>query len=207
MSSTKRERRAAAKAAREQELRRRARARWVRRIVVWAAGAVAVLGVLAGVTLLSRSTAAGVSYAGDLREGGVLEELTLPSLEDEGLVDYGELDDRPLVINFFASWCPSCVAEMPGFEQVHQRLAGRVEFLGISQSDSRSASIDLAQETGITYPTGHDANGDFFRAVGGAGMPTTLFIRAGGRIVDVYVGAMDPATLESLIAANLGVTV
>ncbi|MBI4259154.1 MAG: TlpA family protein disulfide reductase [Actinobacteria bacterium] len=173
-------------------------------MAVWA---VAVSGVLAGGAFLVRSSAAGVSYAGDLREGGTLEELTLPSLEDRGPIDYGDLSDRPLVINFFASWCPACIAEMPGFEQVHRRLGDRVQFLGVSQSDTRSASLDLAHETGITYPTGYDANGAFFRAAGGSGMPTTLFVMPGGRIVDVYVGAIDPGTLESLIAANFGIVV
>jgi thiol-disulfide isomerase/thioredoxin len=200
----KRERGAAVEGAGEGGTRRRSRPRRIRRVVIWAIGTWGVLAVLA---VLSRSSVAEVSYVGDLREGGTLEQLTLPNLEGEGRVDYRELADRPLIINFFASWCPSCIAEMPGFEDVHQRLGGRVGFLGVSQSDSRSASVDLAHDTGITYPTGYDARGAFFRAIGAVGMPTTLFVLPGGRIVDVHVGAIDPATLETLIATNLGVAV
>jgi thiol-disulfide isomerase/thioredoxin len=200
----KRERGVSGKVAGEGGTRRRSRPRRIRRVVIWVIGTWGVLAVLAA---LSRSSVSGVSYAGDLREGGTLEQLTLPNLEGEGRVDYRELADRPLVINFFASWCPACIAEMPGFEEVHQRLDGRVGFLGVSQSDSRSASVDLANETAITYPTAYDASGAFFRAVGAVGMPTTMFVLPGGRIVDVHVGAIDPATLESLIATNLGVAV
>jgi thiol-disulfide isomerase/thioredoxin len=199
-----RERGAAPKATHGGVTRHRSRVRRIRRVAIWVIG---TWGGLAALSVLSRSSVTGVSYAGDLREGGTLEQLTLPNLEGEGRVDYRELGDRPLVINFFASWCPACIAEMPGFEEVHERLDGRVGFLGVSQSDSRSASVDLVHETAITYPTAYDASGGFFRAVRAFGMPTTLFIMPGGRIVDIHVGPIDPATLESLIATNLGVPI
>jgi hypothetical protein len=75
----------------------------------------------------------------------------------------------------------SCIAEMPGFERVHRQLGDRIGFLGVSQSDARSASIDLARRTGITYPAGIDATGRFFNAWGTFAMPTTVFIRPGKR--------------------------
>jgi cytochrome c biogenesis protein CcmG, thiol:disulfide interchange protein DsbE len=202
VARSKRDRGAAAKT--ERAARLWGRARWVRarRVALWVAGVGAVLAAMA---LLSRSTTVGVSFAGDLREGGVLGRLTLPALEGDGMIDYAELDDRPLVINFFASRCPACIAEMPGFEQVHQALSGRVGFLGISQSDALSSSIELARETGVTYPTGYDAKGAFFRAVGGVGMPTTVFVLPGGRIAHVQVGALDPLSLRALIDNHLGV--
>jgi cytochrome c biogenesis protein CcmG, thiol:disulfide interchange protein DsbE len=190
------------KATRAGEPRRQARWRRAKQIILSVVG---VWAVLAAVGVVSRSSAVGVSFAGDLRTGGVLERLTLPALETGEGIDYADLDDRPLVINFFASWCPSCIAEMPGFERVHRALGGRVGFLGISQSDSRSASVGLAHMTGITYPTGYDSNGDFFRAVGGFGMPTTVFVLPGGRIAYVHVGALDAASLRSLIATHLSV--
>ena len=149
----------------------------------------------------------GVAFAGDLRRGGMLEELRLPRLEGSGTVEYGDHADRPLVINFFASWCPNCIAEMPDFERVHATLGDRVSFLGVSQSDARSASIALARKTGITYETAIDAQGAFFRAVGGLGMPTTVFIRPGGEIADIWVGALDAATLRELVAEHFGVAV
>ena len=109
------------------------------------------------------------------------------------------------MINFFASWCPNCIAEMPEFERVHAILGDRVAFLGVSQSDARSASIDLANETGITYETAIDEQGAFFRAFGGLGMPTTVFIRPGGEIAEVWVGALNAQALRGLIADHLGI--
>jgi thiol-disulfide isomerase/thioredoxin len=163
--------------------------------------------VIAGIGFaLVRGSNTGVAFAGDIRSGGRLESLRLPALEGEGTVDYSTFRSKPLVINFFASWCPNCIAEMPGFQQVHERLGNRVGFLGISQSDSRGASIDLARQTGIRYPTGIDSNGTFYNATGSTGMPTTLFIEPGGRVAYIQVGALDYRTLRQSIAQYLGVT-
>lgn len=109
------------------------------------------------------------------------------------------------MINFFASWCPFCIAEMPDFERVHQLLGDRVAFLGVWQTDARGASIDLARETGITYDTAIDERGDFFRAVGGQGMPTTIFVRPGGEIAEIWVGALDAGTPRQLVTDHFGV--
>lgn len=147
----------------------------------------------------------GVAFAGDLRRGGTLDELRLPRLEGAGVVEYAAYADRPLVINFFASWCPNCIAEMPEFERVHALLGDRVAFLGVSQSDARGASIDLARQTGITYETAIDERGEFFRAVGGVGMPTTIFVRPGGEIAEVWVGELNADALKELVADQFGV--
>lgn len=98
------------------------------------------------------------------------------------------------------------MAETPDFERVHQRLGDRVAFLGISQSDARGASIDLARRTGITYDTAFDERGAFFSALGSTGMPTTVFVRPGGEIADIWVGALNAETLEALIAEHFGQT-
>jgi len=200
----RRARRATAKAERERE-RRRVQVRRKARAVATAVAAVALVAVIG--SLLFRNASGGVSFAGDLRTGGSLDRLELPALEGGGTIDYASYSDRPLVINFFASWCPNCVAEMPAFERVHDDADGRVAFLGISQSDAPGASIDLAEQTGITYDTGIDQHGAFFNALGATGMPTTIFVLPGGRIARVWTGALDEASLTQLIDEYLGVTV
>jgi len=184
--------------------------RLARRFVIGAI--VAVLAIAAWVladTLLPNSDDSGaasdVSFAGDLTVGGSLKKMRLPRLSGDGVVDYSGLADRPLVINFFASWCPTCVGEMPEFERVHRLLGDQVAFLGVSQSDSRGASIQLARDTGITYETAFDERGELFRAFGALGMPTTVFVRPGGEIVEVWAGGLDARTLQQLVAENFGV--
>jgi thiol-disulfide isomerase/thioredoxin len=202
-ADVKRERRAAARAERERQARR---ANAIPRARV---GAVTVVLVAVAAALTSAIAhdpqPSGVAFAGDLRRGGTLEELRLPRLEGEGAVEYRAYADRPLVINFFASWCPSCIAEMPDFERVHRLLRDDVAFLGVSQSDARSASIDLARETGVTYDTAIDERGEFFRAIGGQGMPTTIFVRPGGEIADVWVGPLNAEAPKELLADYFGI--
>ncbi len=198
----RRARRDQVKLARRRVARRTRRLRTLRSAAI---GLTVVAALVGGAFLVAGSGDAGVSFAGELRQGGRLQSLSLPALEGSGRIDYTAFSDRPLVLNFFASWCPNCAQEMPGFERVHGRLGDEIGFLGVSQSDARSASIDLAHQTGITYPTGIDASGRFFDAWGTFGMPTTVFIRPGGEIAYVYTGGIDEATLRSLIARYLGV--
>lgn len=202
-TGAKRERRAAAKAERDRLARR---ARVATRTRRWALGLVAVVAIGAAGFKVVRTGAGGVTFAGDLRVGGTLEALRLPQLEGGGTVSYAVYDERPLVINFFASWCPNCIAEMPDFERVHQRLGDQVAFLGVSQSDHPQASIDLAHETGITYETAIDERGAFFNALGARGMPTTVFVLPGGQIADIWVGGLNAGTLEQLVAEHFGVS-
>jgi len=201
-NGSKRDRRAQARLERQRVRRRAVRRKKLRRL----GGVLVSLAVVGAAGFaIARSSNTGVAFAGDIRTGGRIESLQLPELNGHGVVRYSAYRDRPLVINFFASWCPNCIGEMPGFQAVHRQLASRVAFLGISQSDSRGASIDLAQKTGITYPTAIDAHGTFFHATGSAGMPTTLFVQPGGRIAYINVGALDPTTLRRDIAQYFGV--
>ncbi len=75
----------------------------------------------------------------------------------------------------------------------------------MSQQDSRNASIELARQTGITYATGIDAQGTFFSAIAGQGMPTTVLIEPGGEIASVQVGQLSADDLRELIGSHLGV--
>jgi thiol-disulfide isomerase/thioredoxin len=198
----KKARRAEARAARQRELRSRAGLARVRRAGILVATILVVAGL--GFAIV-RGGSGGVAFAGDLRAGGTLDSLKLPTLVGKGQLDYEGMRDRPVVLNFFASWCPFCVGEMPAFEQVHRDLGPKVVFLGVSQSDSRSASIDLVKEAGVTYATGIDAQGSFFNAIGTASMPTTLFVRPGGTIAYVQAGPLDEKTLTDYIGRYLGV--
>lgn len=95
---------------------------------------------------------------------------------------------RPVVVNFWASWCPPCVSEMPTFEQVHQRYRDRVAFLGLNLQDDPADAARLAERTGVTYDLARDPRGDGFRAFGGVGMPTTVFVSADGEVLATRTG-------------------
>ena len=191
-----------AKVERERAGRRAARLRRVvtAGIAVAAVVIVAILGVQIG-----RKASGGIAWQGSPRQGGNIASLTMPALGGDGTISYDRFRDKPLVINFFASWCPNCVAEMPGFQQVHVQLHDKVNFLGVSNNDPEGASLALVAKTGVTYALGVDAHGTLFNATGSLGMPTTLFIAPGGSVVQSYTGAMTPDQLLQLIERDFGI--
>jgi thiol-disulfide isomerase/thioredoxin len=111
---------------------------------------------------------------------------------------------RPLVINFWASWCPACVAEMPDFETVHDALGDRVAFLGLAmQETDQDAARALIEQTGVTYSLGQDPDGSIFASFGGIAMPTTVLIDEKGTVVETHHGALFARDLEAIIRAEL----
>ncbi len=111
---------------------------------------------------------------------------------------------KPLVLNFWASWCPACVAELPDFQEVSQRFAGRVEFLGMNMQEvSLEAALGLLEATGVKYRSAHDPDGAIFQMFGGVAMPTTVFIAATGEVVRVNAGTIFADDLVAVIEQEL----
>lgn len=119
----------------------------------------------------------------------------------------GTLDDlrgRPVVLNFWASWCPACIGEMPAFGNAHRRLDDRVEFIGVNMQEvDLGAAMELVDVTRVEYRLVHDPNGNIFRQFGGLAMPTTVFISEDGSIVLVHGGVMSEDQLISTIETEL----
>ena len=115
------------------------------------------------------------------------------------------LDGVPVVVNFFASWCPPCIKEMPDFESVSADFGERVDFLGLAVTDRPEDARRIVDETGITYPWARDVRGDIAGAVGVVQMPTTIFVSADGTVAEVHAGAVDEDDLRRLVEEHLGV--
>jgi len=109
----------------------------------------------------------------------------------------------PLVINFFASWCPPCRKELPDFEEISQKYSGQVEFLGFSVSDDAETTRELLAETGVTFPVGMDPDQSIHFDLGGIAMPTTLFVDRFGNLATGRFGAISKDNLEQLILEEI----
>lgn len=143
--------------------------------------------------------------AGGSAGGATLPDTALTVLGSDERLDTSELRGTPAVINFWATWCPFCIEEMPDLERVHQELGDRVQFVGVDREDVTDKALRLAQETGVTYTLVEDPDGSFFRAVEGLGMPTTLLVAADGTIAHRQSGPVTAEQLRSLIRTHLGV--
>lgn len=109
---------------------------------------------------------------------------------------------QPLVINFFASWCMPCLAELPRFQQAYQTHQDQVGFLGVNLQDHRQSAQQVIDDTGITYPIAVDPNGRIFQALKGRGMPTTVFVAADGTVLERYTGELSAERLQAKLQTH-----
>lgn len=132
----------------------------------------------------------------------------LPEVGDpDREITLSEFRGRPVVLNFWASWCAPCRKEMPALQAVHEAVGDDVVFLGVNNSDARGPALDLLEETGVTYQSGFDPDGDVFRDYDSVGMPTTVFISPDGRILGRHTGEITSVALEDALRRFFGVEV
>ena len=156
------------------------------------------------------AAAGGTSDGYELAPAGELPasvaEVRLGSLEGGDDRSLGELiGTRPVVVNFFASWCVPCIDEMPAFERVHRSLEGQVTFVGMANRDAPEDALATVETTGVTYPTFDDPDASALTYFGGLTMPTTVFIDAAGEVADVNSGPLTEGELRVRITDLFGV--
>lgn len=123
---------------------------------------------------------------------------------DGGTTSLASHAGEPLVVNYFAAWCPPCRAELPDFEAVSQERLDDVTFIGISKDNTTDAWTGLIDETGVTFETVFEGNSSgTYEIVGGLAMPTTAFVTADGEIAHVHSGILNDELLNQLIDEHL----
>ena len=185
---------------------------------VIAATAIALVAALATFAVLDgdddgdRGSAAADGAGGqvDLSPAGALPasvaEVRLASLGEGSEGALGDLlTGKPVIVNFFASWCAPCVEEMPAFERVHRSVGDRVTIIGMANSDTVEKANATVEATGVTYTTFGDPQADAISYFGGLQMPTTVFIDATGRVVEVNNGQLTEAELRGKLTDLFGV--
>lgn len=117
---------------------------------------------------------------------------------DGNAVQLSDYFGKPLVLNFWASWCGPCKSEMPAFQQAYEQEDG-VQFLLVNMTGGRETQADaealLAQE-GYTFPVLFDLDLDAAMTYGVTALPTTYFLDAEGNLVAWAQGAIDAETLQ-----------
>lgn len=108
-----------------------------------------------------------------------------------------------LVVNFWATWCPPCLEEMPVFVEFYEKNKDKILILGLDYEQAdKDSIIEFTDMFMVTYPIVlfDDKNSAEFKKFGKVfGMPTTYIFNPKGDLVDYHMGAMDMAALESAI--------
>jgi len=130
----------------------------------------------------------GVSQA--LRDG---EHPTAPSfdlarLDGRGRIDLASLrGKRPIVLDFWASWCLPCIQESKRLETARKTYGNRVIFLGVDTKDFSGDARQWQRKHGITYPSVHDGSGNVLSEWGGLPIPRIFFVARSGKVVGELV--------------------
>ena len=107
---------------------------------------------------------------------------------------------KPIVLNFWASWCTPCKSEMPEFNAAWEELEGEVQFLMVNMTDGARETVESAREyvegEGFTFPVLFDTKSEAAIAYSAYSLPTTYFIDAEGYVTARAVGAIDGETLQ-----------
>lgn len=107
---------------------------------------------------------------------------------------------KPIVLNFWASWCGPCQMEMPDFQEKYETLDGQVQFLMINMTDGSRETVTSASEfikdQGYTFPVFYDTETDAATAYSANSLPTTYFIDAKGNVIARATGTISDDTLQ-----------
>lgn len=122
-------------------------------------------------------------------------DFTLESLfDDSSPISLSDYAGRPVILNFWASWCVPCREEMPALQNVYEQYQDDgLVLLGINQTyiDNLQAARDFVEELDLSFPSVRDDTGDVSeREYRVLGLPTTVFITAEGKIAYVQVGQL-----------------
>ena len=153
------------------------------------------------------------SASESLGDSGMEEELPeeTPEPEQELAPDFTVYDaegnahklsdfrGKPVVVNFWASWCGPCKSEMPDFQEIYDAYGEEIHFLMVNMTDGSQETVESAssyiEKSGYTFPVYYDTDMDAVYTYGVFSIPTTYFFDAEGYGIAYGQGAMDKETI------------
>ena len=161
-----------------------------------------VCAALVGVTVWQASSASHSNDSNHLvgRTGLPAPVFSLPNLVATGrTISLADFRGKPLVINFWASWCIPCRTEMQLLERAHRAAGGQVQFLGIDSNDTAGPAVAFLSQVHVTYPVASNEGGTVANDYALFGLPTTVFISSGGLIVGRIIGQLHDGALRKAL--------
>ncbi|MFZ2488327.1 MAG: TlpA disulfide reductase family protein [Anaerolineae bacterium] len=135
-----------------------------------------------------------------LKTGDVAPDFNL-QFADGNKARLSDYKGHPVIINFWATWCPPCREEMPGFVNVYNRYkADDVLVIGVNAEETAAEAADFVRSYQMTFPVALDERGELMQLYNVRGLPTTVFIDKEGHIAGIWSGLLPENELEVSLA-------
>ena len=144
-------------------------------------------------TIMSKAEAAEIS------EGVAAPDFTFTDLATGRTLKLSDLRDKLVYLNFWATWCPPCVKELPHIQAKYEQYKDRIHFLAISVDSEQEAPAQFISSKGYTFTVGYGNEREISRAYNIEAIPASYIIGTDGTIKAQSVGSMDEADLESFL--------
>jgi len=159
--------------------------------------------LLAMALLVGTCSGPGEAVPQGMEEGSQARDFSLHDLADEE-VSLSDYQGKVVLINFWATWCPPCRAEIPDLEAAYrEHQDDDFVVLGISIEDPPEAVRAFVDEYGVTYPVLLDSEGKMVSIYRAAGLPTSVFVDPRGVIRVRHVGYLSDAQMDQYLQSLL----
>ncbi len=159
-------------------------------------GSIAVFAVATIVVSLLTSSSAAAKPPAPVAAGFSVAALGQPGQQ----VSLRQYQGKPVIINFWASWCPDCKTETPLLASWYKQQQGKVDLVGLDENDASAKALAFAHAKGITYPLGFDPLTIAASKYGIDALPQTFFLNAQHRVVERIYGAVTKPELAQAVS-------
>ena len=144
-------------------------------------------------TIMSKAEAAEIS------EGVAAPDFAFTDLATGRTLKLSDLRDKPVYLNFWATWCPPCVKELPHIQAKYEQYKDKINFVAISLDGEQEAPAQFIPSRGYTFPVGYGNEREISRAYNVEAIPMSFIIDTNGVVKAKIVGSMDEADLERFL--------
>lgn len=160
--------------------------------------------VILGVALLTAVAVSGIHFF-DLPHVAKAETTAAPSFTVTDMngqpVSLASLKGKPVFLNFWATWCPPCVGEMPDIQRAYAKYGDKIHFVIVNIDGTKPDVTSFMENHAFSFPVVLDTNGSATSAYAVQAIPTSYIIDADGNIIDSHVGALSADDMESFVTS------
>lgn len=147
------------------------------------------------------------SGASDSANATAAPEFTMADTEGQTLT-LADFRGKPVLLNFWASWCGPCASEMPAIQSAYEQYGDQIQFVAVNMTgmggETETSALSLIQQNNYTFPVYFDVDSSAAVAFGVTSIPQTYLIDAEGNIIGACMGAMDESVIAQGIAMLKG---